>query len=968
MQQKQQPALQQGDTLHGFTVTRVRHSDELDGNLIEMVYDKTGTELVWMENQIENKLFSIAFKTLPEDSTGVFHILEHSVLCGSAKYPVREPFVELLKSSMNTFLNAMTFPDKTMYPVSSRNTRDFLNLTEVYLDAVFAPAILKNPNIFYQEGWHIEEAEDGTLSYKGVVFNEMKGALGSADELAEYKLLEMLYRDTAYGFNSGGDPAVIPSLRYEKFCETYHRFYHPSNARIYLDGSIPLDDTLRLIDEYLCRYERSEALPVLQMQKPVSDTQTQYYELAKDESAENKGILTVGKIIGTWKDRTKLLAVRVLNDAVAGSNEAPLKRAILSAGLAQEMSISADDSVAQPYLMLHFRNVADGKADEILPLIRKAASEMLEKGVDKEALRASANILEFRLLEPEEPQGLERCINCMNSWLHGGDPMLYLEYLEAFAEIRRMIEDGAFDALLRELYLDETGLAVLHTLPSYTRGEELRQEEADRLAAIKASWTEADLAANRTLNEKLLNWQQTPDTQEQLATLPTLPLSAVNEVPAWTETVEKEICGIPVLYHPAACSGIVHFTLNFALTDFTLEELPQLMHAATLMGQLSTANYSALELQQKLKNTVGRMNFSIEALSKKDQNETCTPVFSVRCSVLREKLSEAFDLVTEVLRTTDLTQKEKIREFMQQADERARQLGVMAGHSLGLSCVMAGYSAQNAVRSALNGFPAIRQIHALMKDYDGQFAAFSGLLQKMQKDSFCISRMVYASVTAAEDADLAPLIERFPQGTAVPKAAAYKTDLPFRTGYPIPAQIGYAVQGCRLGSLGLSYHAGLRAAAKIISLSYLWNTVRVQGGAYGTGLSVQWDGSVFTYSYRDPSPAHSLEVNRGISAFIRSFCESGEPLDKFIISTLSDGDPLRSPREEGMAADCYWTIGRTKEDLIADRRQILALTREDLLSFGTIWDTFAAQGAVCICASENLLADCPDLTDPGASA
>ena len=951
-----------GALLHGFRVTNVRHSDELGGYITEMCYEKTGTELCWINNGAENKLFSVAFKTLPENSTGVFHILEHSVLCGSAKYPVREPFVELLKSSMNTFLNAMTFPDKTMYPVSSRNARDFLNLTEVYLDAVFAPAILENPNIFCQEGWHIEEDEDGTLSYKGVVFNEMKGALGSADELAEYKLLEMLFPDTAYGFNSGGDPAVIPTLTYEQFKETYHRFYHPSNARIYLDGEIPLDETLTLLEEYLSKYEKSDALPVLAEQKPVASEQTQYYELVKEDAIEGKGILTVGKIIGTWKDRTKLLAVRVLNDAVAGSNEAPLKRAVLTAELAQEMSVSADDSIAQPYLMLHFRNVADGRDGEILPLIRKTASEILEKGVDREALRASANILEFRLLEPEEPQGLERCINCMNSWLHGGDPLLYLEYLEAFAEIRRMIEDGAFDALLRELYLDETGLAVLHTLPSYTRGEELRQEEADRLAAVRASWSEEDLAANRALNERLLNWQQTPDTQEQLATLPTLPLSAVSEVPAWTDTIEKEISGVPVLYHPAACSGIVHFTLNFALTDFTLEELPQLVHACTLMGQLSTANYSALDLQQKLKNTVGRMNFTIEALSKKDQYDTCTPVFSVKCSVLREKLSEAFDLVTEVLRTTDLTQKEKIREFMQQADERARQLGVMAGHALGLSCAMSGYSAQNAVRSALSGFPAIRWIHALMKDYDGQFDAFSDMLQRMQKHSFCISRMVYASVTAAEDADLAPLIGRFPQGSAVPEAAAYKANLPFRMGYQIPAQIGYAVQGCQLRSLGMPFHAGLRAAAKIISLSYLWNTVRVQGGAYGTGLSVQWDGSLYTYSYRDPSPARSLEVNRGMSEFIRSFCESGEPLDKFIISTLSDGDPLRSPREAGMAADLYWTIGRTKEDLIAERRQILALTRDDLLSFGKIWDAFAEKGAVCVCASETQLADCTDLT------
>ena len=307
-----------GDQLHGFTVTRIRESEELRGRLVELTFDQTGTELVWVDNGLENKLFSVAFKTLPEDSTGVFHILEHSVLCGSDKYPVREPFVELLKSSMNTFLNAMTFPDKTMYPVSSRNLRDFLNLTEVYLDAVFAPAILENPNIFYQEGWHIEEDESGTLSYKGVVFNEMKGALSSPDELADYKMLELLFPDTCYGFNSGGDPAVIPTLTYEQFKETYHRFYHPSNARIYLDGAVPIEETLALIESYLSRFGKSDNLPVIRMQTRKPATATQYYELAADEELTDKSRLTAGRIFCGWEERAKLIAVRILLDVICG--------------------------------------------------------------------------------------------------------------------------------------------------------------------------------------------------------------------------------------------------------------------------------------------------------------------------------------------------------------------------------------------------------------------------------------------------------------------------------------------------------------------------------------------------------------------------------------------------------------------------------------------------------------------------
>ena len=953
---------QVGDTLHGFTVTRIRESEELHGRLVEMVYAQTGTELVWVDNGIENKLFSIAFKTLPEDSTGVFHILEHSVLCGSEKYPVREPFVELLKSSMNTFLNAMTFPDKTMYPVASRNVRDFLNLTEVYLDAVFAPAILENPNIFYQEGWHIEQDEDGTLSYKGVVFNEMKGAMSSVDELAEYKLLSLLFPDTCYGFNSGGDPTVIPSLSYAQFCETYRRFYHPSNARIYLDGKIPLEETLKLIDSYLSAFEKSSALPELAVQQRKPAKAEQYYELAKDETPENKACLTVGRILCSWADRVKLLAFRVLLDALAGSNEAPLKRAVLSAELAQEMDISVDDSIAQAFLVIHLKNVTDGKAEEILPLIRKTAASLIESGLDYNALEASANRLAFHLLEPDEPQALDRCINCMGSWLYGGDPMQNIVYREDFAAVRKMLAEKQFEALLRELLLEEDGTACLLSLPSHTRGEELRQEEAARLAAIRSGWTEADAAENSALNARLQQWQQTPDTPEQLAALPVLPLSEVSTEPVWIETAEQQTEGVTVLYHPAACSGIVHLTLNFALTDCPLETLTALSHVSSLFGKLATAKHSALELQQVLKHTVGRLYTGIEPVAKKDETDTCTPILSVKCSVLEEKLPEAFDLILEVLQTTDFTQKDKIREILVQTNERLRQMGVMAGHALGVTSAMSRYGAKQAVACAITGYPLIKQTQKLVRDFDAEFDAFSEKLRTMQQTAFCRARMVFASVTAAKPADISALLRGFPEGTPVAPNAAYTIDLPARMGYPIPAQIGFAVQGCRLPEEQFGYHAGWRVAAKIISLSYLWNMVRVQGGAYGTGISLLRNGSVYTFSYRDPSPARSLEINKGIADFIRAFCESGEPLDGYIISTVNDDDPLRSPREEGAYADAVWYTGRTREELAECRQQMLAADRQVLLDSCKLWEAFAESGAVCVCASDNLLEDCGDLT------
>ncbi|MBQ8922190.1 MAG: insulinase family protein [Oscillospiraceae bacterium] len=950
-----------GDRFRGFTVTRIRESKELNGRLVEMVYDKTGTELCWVDNKLDNKLFSIAFKTLPEESTGVFHILEHSVLCGSKKYPVREPFVELLKSSMNTFLNAMTFPDKTMYPVSSRNARDFLNLTEVYLDAVFAPAILENPNIFYQEGWHIETDENGRRSYKGVVFNEMKGAMSSVEDLAEYKIMEMLFPDNCYGCNSGGDPAVIPTLTYEKFIETYHRFYHPSNARIFLDGDIPIEETFALLEEYLSQFEKQDDLPEIAEQKPVSGEQTIEYELSKDEEITDKSCLFLGKIIGTWSERAKQLACSALADALAGTNDAPLKRAILSAGLAQEMYVQFEASVAQSYMQITFKNIADGREAEILPLLRETVNKILSDGLDTEALSAAVNRMEFIADEPDEPQGLDRCIRCMNSWLHGGDPMLYLVTKEDFAAVRGMIADGSIAALLRELFLDDSGLVILHAKPSYTRGEELRAEEEARLDAVCSQWSAEQEAENIRLNEKLRAWQQTPDSPEQLATLPVLDVSEVSPEPAWPETVVRESENVTVLYHAQPCGGIVNVGLYFRLTDCTAEELSLLTHIGSLCGKLPTAHYTALELQRELKNKVGRLDIFVDIAAEKNQEQTCIPMLTVRCSFLADRMADAAALIEEVLLTTDFTQKEKIRERILQTDERIKQMSITAGHALGMSIALSRYSAAYALRDAVSGYTAMQRTHRLAKNFDAEFEAFSALMQRVQRETCCKARLT-AGLTAADERDISPILSVFPQGTPAPDAAHYEISLPERTGCRIPAQIGFSVQAYRLGGDDPAFDAGFRVAAKILSLSYLWNVVRVQGGAYGTGIHIRRDNTLFTFSFRDPTPANSLEVNRGLSDFIRAFCAGDEPLGGYIISTVNDEDPLRAPRDEGFAADGLWFTGRTKEEYAAERRQMLSTTRETLLRSCEVWDALAEKGAVCVCAAENQLEDCGELT------
>ena len=947
-------SLSAGQKLHGFTVTRVRQVAELSANLVEMSHDKTGAQLVWVDNGESNKLFSIAFKTLPEDSTGVFHILEHSVLCGSDKFPVKEPFVELLKSSMNTFLNAMTFPDKTMYPVSSRNDQDFMNLTEVYLDAVFAPAIRHNKNIFYQEGWHVEmENADATPTYKGVVFNEMKGAMSSVDEVIMEGMLAAAYPDTCYGFNSGGDPRVIPELTYEKYMSMYNRYYHPSNSRIWLDGAVPLDRVLTMIDEYLSRFERSDEKHVIAMQEPHACEKTQYYEVSEADGTENKAMLTLGKIIGTWQDVTRSYAADILADVLTGSNEAPLKRAVMSAGLCQDMHMEAESSIAQPGMMLTVKNIDPANAPAIRELIRKTCEELCEKGIDKTDLLASINRYEFRVREPNEPAGLMRNIMALNTWLHDGDPLTYLVYDEAFAELRAMVENGGFEKLLYELLVKEDDMVVLHTLPSTTLGEEMRAEEAAKLAEASAKWTDEDKAAVLKLNEELHAWQQTADSPEQLATLPVLDLSEVSPDPMLLHTEETEVDGATVLYHKAATNGIVHLSYYFRLTDCTLAELTALKGLDSLLGKLPTKKHTAAELQQTIKLHLGRLFFTLENKEKAKCPDTTTPVLRVVCSVMADKIDLAKDLIHEILTETDFTQVEKIREIVLQQAEHARQFCIGGGHVLALKAALSHYSAAGAAEEAMQGYTSVKHGLDLAANFDEKIGEVVALAESKLAAAICKTRLVL-SVTANEPVDVAPILADYPAGTPVAPAAAYVTDVPMKRGIRIPAQIGYGVLA---SDLGCEWDESGRVAANILSLGYLWNVIRVQGGAYGCGLRLGPNAAA-AYSYRDPTPARSLQMYRGAADFLREFVASGERIDKFVISTISETEPLMSPRDEGAVADGRWFSGRTEDDLRQQRAQILATDGEKLLSWCASLEHMAATGAVAVVAHDEALKAC----------
>lgn len=953
-----------GDSLYGFRIDRVRENAELGGKLWEMTHVQTGAQLIWLDNNENNKLFSIAFKTLPSDDTGVFHILEHSVLCGSKKYPVKEPFVELLKSSMNTFLNAMTFPDKTVYPVSSRNEQDFLNLTEVYLDAVFAPAIYENPYIFQQEGWHYALHEGEKVpAFKGVVFNEMKGAFSSSDTLIANVMNRMLYPDNCYCHESGGDPKHIPELTYEQFLDAHREYYHPSNARIYLDGAVPLERVLVLLDEYLSRFEASEKTHDIPVQAPIVSVETtQCYAIGEEEDPAYMAHMAMGKVLCDWSDRKKLMAMMVLGSYLTGSNEAPLKRAILSAGLAQDVGIDVIDGLSQPCCMLQIRNTEYAYREQIQKVLRDTIQGLVDSGLDTDELEAVINQMEFQVLQMDEPKGLMRNITMLNSWLYGGDPMQYLLFADLFAQLRNEIGTGYYEAMLKDTLLDDSNMAQVFLLPSKTKEEEDRQAEEKQLTETADSWSEQEREAVLEMNGRLEAWQSTPDTEAALARLPMLTLDEVAAEPEFTETEVREVNGTKVLLHKVPGTGVVHINLHFSLSDFLPEELPAISFMTNLLGELPTRQHTAVQLQRLIKKNIGALDFNVTAYPRKNDPVCCRPVFTVSCSVLEERVPVAVSLLTEILQETVFTGEESaaaIGEILLQGEEGMRQSIMMEGHRFASMRAQSHFTAAGAAQERMTGFDFYCWLREFSRNLESEMDAFQKFAQAAAEKLF-VSRRMVLSVTAPKlctEAEAIITALDKPCGDIPEHMTICVDNQAAKEAIEIPAGISYAVSAGNLNQHNMHYDGGLGVLASILSFGYLWNEVRVQGGAYGCGFRAGELGNVMFYSYRDPDPRRSLSVYDNTADFVRQL---SEPLDKYIISTIASTEPLRTPAQQGVMADSDYFCGITCEDRRRVRNQMLDLKQGDLLRYCRLFEAMVQSNAQCVVGNSDALSECGD--------
>ena len=954
------------DSLHGFKVNSATEIKEAGGILYLLTHQTSGAKLAFFDRKDDNKTFAISFNTPPEDDTGVFHIIEHSVLCGSKKFPVKEPFVELLKGSLNTFLNAMTYEDRTVYPVSSRCDKDFYNLTEVYLDAVFYPLMKENPFIFMQEGWHYEyDEESRTLSYNGVVYNEMKGAYSSPDEIAYSEISRMLYRGSSYGKDSGGNPEFIPELTYEKFCELHDKYYHPSLARIYLDGSVDLDSVLPLIDSYLSAFERREdsaELSVkLQHERVRSKTE---FEISEDEKEDGKARLVLGYAFSDYKSPIDRIMASVITAHLAASNESPLAKALLDSGLCEDVTLGTNNSIVST-LTVEIKGINPENEDKILEIYNGVIENEL-RGMDKDSLISNLNQIEFKLRERDLgsfPIGVANALSVYEVWSYGVNPADGLVYEDVLKKVRECIENGYAEALLSKMITDNENTATLLMLPSKTIAKRREMQTREKLKAYEDSLSGEELSEIIDTELKFKAWQNSEDTEEALATLPRLTLDDINQKDTPIPTKEENYLSARLITHELDTRGITYVSLFLDCGDLCAEDTSLLSVLASVMTNLSTENYPTLALKREIKKNLGSLSFSSSAFSNSKKGISA-PLFRVNASVLSNKRKDLKRILSEVISKTVFEKPSAVKKILTQTKLYMEEAFSASGESVAIGRLEAMGSSHGKISELLHGYEAYAKIKEYIKEIDLSAEEFMKKLRALLKKTAVKERLT-VSVASDNNQDFAKEIASlFPSGEPVKVRASYEPNPIRNEAISIPSQVGFATAGLRLAE-AKEMAGELRVARSILSYEYLWNAVRVKGGAYGAGFVPRKDGGLYFYSYRDPSPLASLKSFRGSSDYLRELAMSGQDLTKFIIGALGEYDVLKTPKTAAALASANLLTDWSEEDEKKLRDGIVNTDSASLLRVASLLDgLFSACGSATAASGDclNSFKDGFDLT------
>ena len=947
-----------GDKISGFFVVNISDIPDAAATAYELTHEKTGARLIYLDRADESKTFAVAFRTVPCDDTGVFHIIEHSVLCGSKKYPARDPFAELLKGSLQTFLNAMTYPDKTVYPISTQNEKDFMNLVDVYLDAVFNPLMLENENIFMQEGFRLEPSGD-TIEENGIVYNEMRGAYSSVEEIAETEAARVLHRGSCYEYDSGGDPDAIRSLSFEDFKAAYEKYYHPSNAYFILDGAIPLFAVLEKIDGYIRVYEKRSDFP------EICDSLTRgirhilrRYEISEEESVKNSGRIAYSALTTRLDECEESIALDIALDAIAGSREAPLQKRLLDSGMLERVVIGGVGGKLRQFVTVELQNVKDGKYREAKKLLIKALSDIASEGICREHLTASLNRLEFAQREKETgscPIGVHYAIAVLEDVMHGGTVLDAISYSKIFASLREKIGTGYFESLIKKYLVEARSGVFISLRPSKTLAREREAERETRLRAMCEKMGKRELSALKKKAREHLRWQEMGDSKEALAKIPKL---SISDIP-------KEICRTPcevisrggheIIRCRAELFGIVYAGLWFSLPEISDDELTALRLTVAMLSHSGTDTKDALSLQNLIKSELGSLDASIFFAS----DERCYIKLSV--SALESKKEKLPEIIGEYLYKTRLDDKAAILNTLRSGVLAMKNSFLAAGDDVAFEIAASSGSGANAMRRRLFGYEAYLGYRELLSDFDGKADALILKMRELRdrifrKEALSLSILSKETDEALEDAILGVCREGSSKKSFSEVAPFEKR----RTAMAIPSEVGYAAASANFSELGLESCGSLFVARVILNYEYLWEEIRVRGGAYGAAFRLR-DGEHLGFtSYRDPSPKKSLEVFCRAGDFLIDFAERNADVSRYIIAAIGETEPLLStPTRTALAVMDHFR-GRDAGYRARIRREILETDAKKLREIGEALRKFAAHRSEAVLLPQGELAMAKD--------
>lgn len=955
------------ENISAYQVIEKREIRELASVGYLLKHKKTGANVLVMSNDDNNKVFSIAFRTPPADSTGVPHILEHSVLCGSRHFPAKDPFIELAKGSLNTFLNAMTYPDKTIYPVASCNEKDFKNLMHVYMDAVLYPNIYEREEIFRQEGWHYElESEDAPLSYNGVVYNEMKGAFSSPEQVLERVILNKLYPDTAYANESGGDPENIPDLSYEQFKAFHSRYYHPSNSYIYLYGDCDMGERLTWLDkEYLSRFDKIEVDSAVKFQPPFDGMREAHcrYSITEDESEQDNTYLSYNMVVDTSLNKELYLAFQILEYALLAAPGAPLKQALLDKKIGKDIISTYENGVYQPYVSVIAKCANPSDREAFLDTIRQALTQLSEQGIDKKALEAGINYFEFKYREADfgsYPKGLMYGLQAFDSWLYDeGQPFMHIEADETFRYIKEQVHTGYFEELIKKYLLDNPHSLLVIVEPQKGLTAKLEEETAKKLAAYKESLSKEALAQLVIDTQALRRYQEEPSSKEDLEKIPQLERADIRREAEPLCNEEKWVGDTLLLYHEVFTKGIGYLELLFDMSRVPTELLPYAGILKSVLGYVDTENYAYSELYNEINRSTGGITPGLSTFARLDRPDTFAAKFEIRAKVLYDKLGFAFDMIREILLTSRMDDDKRLYEIIAMLKSRMQMNLPEAGHSTAVSRALSYCSRSSCFSEKVGGIEFYRVIEMLEADFEGHKEELKSNLKALMHIIFRPENLMVDYT--AEQAGLEGLTSH----VEALKAQLYHDPIkaaPFELkpvqkneGFKTASKVQYVALAGNFQQAGLSYTGALKVLKVILGYDYLWNNVRVKGGAYGCMNAFSRTGDSYLVSYRDPNLEKTLSVYEGVPDYIRSFTADERTMTKYIIGTVSDMDVPLTPSMKGSRSLSAYMNRISYERLQEERDQVLYVTEEDIQALAGHVEAILKQHNLCVVGSEEKL-------------